>query len=403
MNQAEKSERVLKIYPWYSGLSEGLLFYTAVSTLFLTIVKGLNASQIAMLGTISTLACILLQKVLLTIIKKIGNVYSIRIGTLFFLLSALLITFGNYYLIMLGLILEVIAVTFKDMENIILRNNLTYLNKVDEYIKYKNKAFLVYSITTAIIALLASYLFNYNHYLPMICCITFCVITLFMSFYIEDVRRTEYTVHEENIDINSKTFSKKLILSIIVSFGIVRTCIALGFNNSLLFIQYDLQSFFDIYRTTYYLGFIIFVSRIIRIISNISFNKIYYKFKEKLVYLIPISLLISFVLLLFSHYYIYNLILKFFVMGLAYGIILYVIDSFGAVIQDILLKNSNVEHRQQILTYLSFSYNLFKTIFGLVISLILLNHSLSYVLLFLIVLVLVGIFNFRVIYSKIKC
>lgn len=71
---------------------------------------------------------------------------------------------------MLGFILESIAFVFNDMINIILRNNLKFLNKDNEYIKYKNKSFLLYSVLTAIIALLASYLFNLNHYLPMFLC-----------------------------------------------------------------------------------------------------------------------------------------------------------------------------------------------------------------------------------------
>ena len=76
MNENKKSKRILKILPWYMGLSYGLLFYTPISTLFFTIAKNLSPSQITLLGTISTLLCILLQPSLLKIIKKINNVLS---------------------------------------------------------------------------------------------------------------------------------------------------------------------------------------------------------------------------------------------------------------------------------------------------------------------------------------
>ena len=119
MNENKKSKRILKILPWYMGLSYGLLFYTPISTLFFTIAKNLSPSQITLLGTMSTLLCILLQPLLLKIIKKINNLLSVRIGSILLLLSVLLITFGNFYMIMIGIILETIAFTFKDMINII--------------------------------------------------------------------------------------------------------------------------------------------------------------------------------------------------------------------------------------------------------------------------------------------
>ena len=173
----------IKILPWYMGISYGLLFYTPISTLFFTIAKNLSLSQITMLGTISTIISIISQPFILKIMKKIGNTYSVRIGAFMLLISVLCITFGNFYIIMLGFILESIAFVFNDMINIILRNNLKFLNKDNEYIKYKNKSFLLYSVLTAIIALLASYLFNLNHYLPMFFCAGSCIIISLMSLF----------------------------------------------------------------------------------------------------------------------------------------------------------------------------------------------------------------------------
>lgn len=400
MEQTNKSKKILKILPWYMGISYGLLFYTPISTLFFTIAKNLSLSQITMLGTISTLIGIISQPFILKIIKKIGNTYSIRIGSLMLLISVLCITFGNFYIIMLGFVLELIAFVFNDMINIILRNNLKLLNRDNEYIKYKNKSFLIYSILTAIIALLASYLFNLNHYLPMFFCAGSCMIIFLMSLFISDVKTISTEKFKEKSDFGKSILRNKIILNIILFFGIIRSCIALGFSNTELFIQDNLKIFFDITNTTYYFGIIIFISRIVRIISNIIFNKIYIKLREKLIYILPILLLISFVLLIFSYYSISNLLIKFSIMGLAYSIIVVLIDSFNAVIQDTILKNSNSEEHQSVLTYLSLSYKIFKTIFGCCISLILLKYSLIYVLIFLIILVLLGIVQFRKTYLK---
>lgn len=399
MNENKKSKRILKILPWYMGLSYGLLFYTPISTLFFTIAKNLSPSQITLLGTISTLLCILLQPSLLKIIKKINNVLSVRIGSILLLLSVLLITFGNFYMIMIGIILETIAFTFKDMINIILRNNLIYAFKSDEYIKYKNKSFLIYSIATAIIALVVGYLFNLNYYIPMICCMICCTIIIIMSLFIDDIK-TENVEEKSNNSYSKIIIKNKMIINIILFFGLIRTCIALGFNNSELFIQQELKYFFNIAKTTYYFSLIVFVSRIVRILSNLCLNKIYLKLREKLLILLPSLLMISFGFIVFSHYLIDNLLIKFLIMCLSYSIVVALIDFFTSVIQDTVLDKTSSSEQQAALTYLSLSYKVFKVIFGFFVSLILLRYSLVYVLIFLIVLILVGMIFFSKTYKK---
>lgn len=399
MNENKKSKRILKILPWYMGLSYGLLFYTPISTLFFTIAKNLSPSQITLLGTISTLLCILLQPLLLKIIKKINNVLSVRIGSILLLLSVLLITFGSFYMIMIGIILETIAFTFKDMINIILRNNLIYAFKSDEYIKYKNKSFLIYSIATAIIALVVGYLFNLNYYIPMICCMICCTIIIIMSLFIDDIK-TENVEEKSNNSYSKIIIKNKMIINIILFFGLIRTCIALGFNNSELFIQQELKYFFNIAKTTYYFSLIVFVSRIVRILSNLCLNKIYLKLREKLLILLPSLLMISFGFIVFSHYLIDNLLIKFLIMCLSYSIVVALIDFFTSVIQDTVLDKTSSSEQQAALTYLSLSYKVFKVIFGFFVSLILLRYSLVYVLIFLIVLILVGMIFFSKTYKK---
>ena len=57
--EQKKIDRFNKIFPWYSGLSGDLLFWVAIDTLFLTVVKKLNASQIVSLTTIGLIICII--------------------------------------------------------------------------------------------------------------------------------------------------------------------------------------------------------------------------------------------------------------------------------------------------------------------------------------------------------
>ena len=97
------ANRFLKVFPWYCGFTSDLLFYIAIDTLFLTIVKNFSPAEIVSITSLSQMICIALQFPVLFIIKKIGNTASVRTGAFFLLLSAVLIAFGkSYYLVLLG-------------------------------------------------------------------------------------------------------------------------------------------------------------------------------------------------------------------------------------------------------------------------------------------------------------
>ena len=63
-----------RIFPWYDGLSGDLLFWVAIDTLFLTVVKNFNAPQIVSLTTVSLITCIALQVPLSKIIMSLGYI-----------------------------------------------------------------------------------------------------------------------------------------------------------------------------------------------------------------------------------------------------------------------------------------------------------------------------------------
>ena len=201
--EQEKMAKFNRIFPWYAGLSDDLLFWAAIDTLFLTVVKDFNASQIVSLTTVSLITCIVLQVPLLKIIKKIGNTNSVRLGSMLLLVSSILLTFGkNYIDIVLGKVIYEIAFTFQNMVNAVLKNNLELQNRNNEYIKVKTKANTIYATATMIISFIASLMFNLNNYLPMLGCITFCLICFILSFYIVDYSKYNKIKEESQMKSN---------------------------------------------------------------------------------------------------------------------------------------------------------------------------------------------------------
>ena len=381
-----------KIFPWYSGLSSDLLFWVAIDTLFLTVVKNFNASQIVSLTTVSLITCIALQVPLLNIIKKIGNTNSVRLGSMLLLISSLLLTFGqNYSVIALGKVIYEIAFTFQNMSNAVLKNNLELQNRSNEYIKVKTKSNTIYATVTMIISFIASLMFNLNNYLPMFGCITFCLICFVLSFFIVDYSKYDKIKEKDKIKSKTKINYNKLIIALIISYGLFYSIVNSGQSNGKLFIQQELLLNFDVQKTALIIGGILCVSRIIRVISNMSFNKIYNKYKEKVGIILPILLSISIIFMILGYFIRNFIILKFSIMSLGYIIILFIRDPFKEYMQDLALRNVREEEQQSLLTTMELSRKVVRAIMSLSFTMILVNNPMIIVITILLILSIIEI------------
>mgnify|MGYP004494335109 FL=1 len=393
------NERNLKrfniIFPWFTGLSEDLLFWVAINTLFLTVVKNFTASQIVSLTSVSLIACILFQVPLLNLIKKIGNTKSVRLGALLLLLSSILLTFGtNYIVVALGQILYEVSFTFQNMANVILKNNLELQNRQNEYIRYRTNANTVYAIVTMIISFIASFMFNINNYLPMICCILSCFVCFLLSFKMIDYSDNDCIkapVQKQKVKIfKNENYSRPIIFAII-SYGLFYPIVNSGQENGKLFIQQELLKNFNVEKTALIIGAILCVSRIVRVISNISFNKIHNKCNDKIGFLLPLLLLLSLCLIGCGYFITSSVKLKIIIMSLGYIIILFVRDPFKVYIQDLVLRKSKNHHQQSLLTTLDLSRKIVRLIVSLSFTIILINNPMIIIIIILIILVVIEI------------
>lgn len=388
----EKFVKFNKVFPWYSGLSGDLLFWVAIDTLFLTVVKNLNASQIVYLTTISLIVCILLQVPLLKIIRKIGNTNSVRLGSFLLLVASILLTFGNkYFVIALGKIFYEVAFTFQNMANAILKNNLDLQNKNEDYIKIKTKSNTIYAAVTMIISFIASIMFNLNNYLPMFCCILFCLICFRLSFEIIDFSNYDKVKENKSKKRKVKIKYSTLIIILIISYGLFYPIVNSGQQNGKLFIQQELLKSFNVEKTALIIGAILCISRIIRLISNMVFNKIHKKYKEKVGVILPILLSISLILMIIGSFLSNLLILKFVIMSLGYVIILFIRDPFKVYMQDLALNKVNSEYQQSLLTTMELSRKIVRAIISFSFSLILINNPMILVISILLILSIIEI------------
>ena len=367
--------KIAKFYPWYYAMDADLLFYIAIDTLFLTLVKNLSDAEIVSLATVSTFSCILLQFPILWVIKRIGNTASSRVGGAFLLLSAITITFGgNYFLIALGRVFHDIAAIFRSASVVALENCLDEEGKREDFVKVRTKGNTVYAVITMLISFVASFLFNINNYLPMICCIITCVIGFVLSFFMVDYTKYNKITVEKKKNVKI-TFNGFIVLAICV-FGLFYPVVTEGQSNGKLFIQNNLLESLSKDSTSIIIGVIVCGSRIVRVFSNLVFVKIYKRYREKLGIFIVLLLFASIALQLFGSF-IPPLFVRITVMSLGYMIILFIRDPFRTYIQDVIFDLTEKETHQTLMALMEFASKVGTTGLTFISAMILLSMPMS--------------------------
>lgn len=367
----KKIELSNKIFPLYSGLSSGLVFFIAINVLFLTEVKGFNPSEINLIRTVAVLVALFFYLFSHKIIKKIGNIFSIRFGTFLLLVSALLFTFSkSLVLIILAEILYELSFVFKSVDAVILSNNLNYQKKEKDFIRIKFKATSIYSVATLISSLLAGILFSINPYIPMVVCILICINNYILSCYIYEIDSHEKEKKSSKIKFN---ISKIVFMNIIV-YGLLYGTMAFCQTDDKMFMQYRLQDFLNINKVAISISVILFIARIARLLSNMFFLKIYDKIKDKIIYIINFSLIISILLFIIGKL-ISNALIGSILMAIGYTLLMSLMDPTENLLSNIILKHTLKERKEQIMLYFQFARRLIIFILSLFATMILAKHE----------------------------
>jgi hypothetical protein len=383
----KKLYRSIKLYPIFYGLTADLIFWIAINTLFLTTVKHLSASQINSIEAIGTAVGLIFQLFLIKIVRKIGNLNSVRLGTILLFLSVLLDTISTKYIgFLVAELCYVIGFVFKHMDNVILIKNLSYLNKSEEYIKYQTKGSTIYSFITLIISIISGLIFNINPYIPMIICLLICFNNIILTFFIYEVpiNVKKEVIKEKNI---SPKFDKKIILMILL-YGLFYAMIACGQKNSKLFIQFNMQGILTLNNVAIYMSVFIFISRIARLTSNLIFMKIYNKFKNKMLFILEMFLTFSFCFLLIGNF-IKNMI-GIWIMAIGFFTYLFIRDPFDNYMKKTLFEHSSELVHDKIINYLNLVRKIFSLIYSSIVALMLFN--LNYIYVMSVLLILSGMF-----------
>jgi hypothetical protein len=317
-------------------------------------------------------------------------------------MSAVFITFGkSYYLVLLGRVFHDVAAIFRNASIVALENNLDLIDKRGDFVRVRTAGNTIYALITMLIAFVASFMFNLNYYLPMIGCITTCALGFVFSLFMKDCsdyNKISYKNNESNTNI--KIRYNKIIIVAIVLYAFFYSLVASGQSEGKLFIQQNILLDFDVDQTSLIIGAIICVSRIIRVISNIIFEKLYKKYLDKMGIALPTLLSTSMGLILFGSF-IPQIIAKILVMAVGYTIVLFIRDPFKLYMQDVLFIHTPKEQHQTLLTMLEFGVKIATAGIGLSFSAILLSYEMRVIMAIMLAITVIEVILSVILYREI--
>ncbi len=303
-------QRNIKLFPIYKLFSYDILFYYAISILFLTGVKDFNISQVALLSSIYSLASIISQIPAAIVADKIGLKNSMVFGNLFCMTWAIFyLTIPSFSIIIIGEFLCAFGFALKGTsESPFLYSSLKKQGKISEFAKIESKGSSLYFIVEAIASIVAGYLYFINPYLPMIFAATCCLIATIIAFYMKPIKTPEkdkQTPKERITEMFSgfKFIFKSKRLHAILIFA----CVFYGvLSLSSTYIKTFLN---DIQVSSTMFGYIFAIASVASAVGSMIQDKIEKKRKNRTLATISITYIVSFVViglfaLLFKNYHV---------------------------------------------------------------------------------------------------
>lgn len=352
-------QRNIKLFPIYKLFSYDVLFYYAISILYLTTTKGFSLSQVALISSVYSLASLFCQIPAAIVTDKIGLRNAMIIGNIFCM------TWGIFYLIVpsFGLLLvaellQAFGFALKgSSESPFIYSTLKRAGKISDFSKIEGKGSSFYFVAEAIASIAAGYLYFINPYLPLIFTTSCSLSAAILAFYMKPIKiqeKDKQTTKErfkEMFDGFKFIFKSKRLHAIFVFACVFYGILAL----SNLYIKTFLN---DIQVSSTLFGYIFAASSIASAIGSVIQDKIKQRHHNKTLATISITYITSFIViglfaLIFKNYYIL----------LTIGVIVFLIQSlikgsYRIIIKDYVSRYTTSKIRSKLMSiyYLAESF-----------------------------------------------
>lgn len=330
----------------YKMLSFDLLFYYAISYLFLNNIKGFSTSQIVFADSFYPLFKLIFQLPCTILIQKIGKKNSLILSNIACaIFGFLILVLVKPSTIIIGNAFLAFSFVIKDMaEPTFLYDSITDKKNINaSFSKYESISTSGYFFLDAITSILAGFLYVYNPYLPMILSLILSIVATLLACNLKE-NKSQEKINYDNVKNEFSTYLKDLskAFKYILKSSRLRSLIlfnALIISNFNLMITLQKSLFTDVNIPSEKFGIIFAIMGIIACFSTGRSNAIHNKFHNKTLSFLGISFVVSIIcsalvvlsdLPLFLVYYILLIMtaVQYFIKGPYYTLIKRYLNSF---------------------------------------------------------------------------
>ena len=222
----------VSLYKKYKMFSYDLLFYNAISVLYLTITKEFSMSEVMYITAAFSLFAFIWQIPANFFIEKFGIRNSVIFGNILVVIEMLTYTLvpkGNIYIIFIADFFGALGWAFKSIgEGTILYSSLKRLEQKEKFSKIEGKANSKFYYYDAFSSAISGFLFVLNNYIPMILCVINTIIATVISFkFVEVENESEESkvnfndIKSQFVEILYSSRSKAIFLFAFLFAGIV--------------------------------------------------------------------------------------------------------------------------------------------------------------------------------------
>lgn len=290
----EKKKINIKLFPFYKMISWDLLFYYAIIFLYLIQVKKLSSPQVLLAEALYNVAIMIFIIPSGKIVDKIGKKNSVIIANVCVSISILiLILMNNFAHLIISYAIMAFGYSIKAIaENIILYDSLPSDHKRGKLFSLiDGKASSYYYYIDAIFGMTTGFLYTINPYIPMILCLTMCIISTIMACKLQHTN----SINKTKTDGNEKVTLKEAIKYVKGSRRIQYLILFYAIFSGLLYVITSLRSslFENLNLNAQYFGIIYAVLQIIAGTTARFQNKIQGKFKNETLAVLSMPLTLS--------------------------------------------------------------------------------------------------------------
>ena len=250
-NTLEKNKKHnLKLYFLYKAFSWDLLFYYAISFMFLNTYKGLSAAEIIFADSFYPFFKVLLQIPATLFVEKTDKRTGLIVGNLaLFVYVLFVLGCHSMYIMIIGNIFMALGFVLKNLcESNLIYDSLPKSNKKQKmFSKIDGKSSAAYYVLEALSCGASGFLYNINPNIPIIACLLctlFSVILSHLFIEVEDIRNPdENHIKIKNARIGFKKYIRDLKNAFKFIFSSPRLRSLIYFNAIFMAIIYLLISY----------------------------------------------------------------------------------------------------------------------------------------------------------------